>query len=201
MLKIAKKILWSILFFIVFVMAIYEIPVIYFSYSQGNLRPADAILVLGSGYMDVAKDRAMAGLKLYEKGLAPVIIFAGGKTNYPKSEALFMSEYIKSQSSSTPPVILEENSKSTYENLVNVRNILESKSATTTDIRSIIIVSNNFHLFRSYLIAKNVGFESVEWYSADGAGGQRAFTFTDKVKNNFNEFIKLIGLLQNLLHL
>ncbi|MEI8174460.1 MAG: YdcF family protein [bacterium] len=188
------KILIYIIIIVSFlVIAFYESSVFVFNHSNiDNLKKADAIIVLGSGYASSAKNRATAGLALYQKGLAPIIVLSGGKTNYPVSEAKFMADYIKSKSNEKINLLLEENSTSTYQNFQNVFNQINGSK------KSIIFVSDNFHIFRSFLIAKSIGFSQIQWYSTENNGtADRTKPFLD----NFNEFLKTINLLPVFLHL
>lgn len=159
------------------------------TYTMERLKPADAIIVLGAGHGNIARERALAGLRLYEKGWAPVIILTGGLTAYPTSEAAFMAKVINENATDSPKMILEEKSTSTYENLYNVYGLVGDK------IKSVIIVSDRFHLFRSLIIAKKVGFQSVRLSSPDPS----YLPLWVRVQYYFSEFIKLIHLLPVLL--
>jgi len=184
MVRMLKKVSYILLGLLLLIFLAYETAVFVFSYYPNRLTGADAIIVLGSGYSDSAKGRAGAGLDLYKKGLAPLIILSGGKTNSPTSEAKYMADYIRSKASTTPKMLLEDKSTNTVENL----KMTYDKVAGT--VKSVIIVSDGFHLLRSYLIAKRVGFEDVEWYSAERAGAVRENSLW---RDNYNESIKLIS--------
>jgi uncharacterized SAM-binding protein YcdF (DUF218 family) len=120
------------------------------------LAQADAIVVLGSAQAQLASERALEGLRLYGQGKAPVILLTGGQTQLPTTEAAYMEDVIRKASSMPPRLLLENKSRSTIENLINTRRLLP-------EAKIIIIVSNNYHIVRSCLIAKRVGFEKVEW--------------------------------------
>ncbi len=182
--KFAKTSLAVTFVLVSFVFLSYEISVTIFSANKSALEKADAIVVLGSGYADSAKGRALAGLYLYENKFAPIIVLAGGQTGYPVTEAKFMSDYIYSKRPNAL-LLLEQDSKNTLENLKNVYDQIGGKD------KSIIIVSDNFHLLRSYFLAKRIGFKKVQWYGTENIGIDRA---ESKIKDNLSEFLKIINL-------
>lgn len=100
-------------------------------HDQKNNPLYDAAIVLGASYRKEfnnkdkqfipclpAKNRAVAGMRLLDKGLCKKLIFAGGKTqgnNYP-SEAKITLEYLKKsykEKQSLKNISLEETSKKT----------------------------------------------------------------------------------------
>jgi len=128
------------------------------------VQKADAIIVLGAAINTPSLyNRTLDGLKLYNQGWAPVMVLTGG-VDYPKSipEAVYMEKVILQNASTVPDLILEENANSTYQNIVN------SKALIPQD-KSIIIVSDSFHLARAVLMAKREGFDPVYWSSPNPA--------------------------------
>lgn len=153
------------------------------------IKKADAIIVLGAAISTpAATQRSLQGLKLYNQGDAPEIILSGGQ-DYPKSvsEAQYMANVITKavNGSSTlsvasdatsppsaaakamadmegekalPPMILEDQSHSTFENLANSKKL-------APNVKSLIIVSDEFHIARAVLVAKREGFGPVYWSS------------------------------------
>jgi uncharacterized SAM-binding protein YcdF (DUF218 family) len=127
-----------------------------------EVNSADAIIVLGAAHQQIATQRALKGLELYQEGKSAIMVLSGGKTAYPVSEAEYMKSVIMQHvyASDTPDMTLEENSLNTYENF------LYSKREIP-DAQSIIIVTDQFHIARSVLIAKSLGFQKVYWDSPD----------------------------------
>ena len=124
------------------------------------LAKADAIIVLGAAINTPASyNRSLQGLKLYQEGEAPVLVLSGG-VDYSgsMSEAVYMERVILAHASSVPNMILEPNSHSTYDNIENSKKLLPGA-------KSVIIVSDTFHVARGALMAKAAGFSPVYWSS------------------------------------
>lgn len=125
-------------------------------YVANNITPekADAILILGhaldsnSEPDEFLEERLIKGLEVYEKGLSNLIIVSGkqGPTDdKPVAEAMkiwLMDRGIKSEN-----IIVEDNAGNTYENF-------KFSKQLNNDIDSIIVVTNDFHMYRSLLIGK-----------------------------------------------
>lgn len=155
---------WEIIKFLVLaavlVFAVDLIIVSFFSFYRPAITPSDDIVILGAGVKtEAAYYRSLEGLKLYQEGLAKNIVVSGG-VDYPKgqSEAGYMAQVIRSNASSTVPIIVEDRSDSTYENLLDTRAKIGSG-------RSVIIVSDDYHLARAVLMAERLGFKKVSWSS------------------------------------
>lgn len=133
--------------------------VIGFSVYRPAIPKADAIVVLGAAINTPAVDnRSYEALRLYEQGKANELVLSGG-VDYPRSisEAQYMKKVILAKDSSAP-LILDENSHSTYENI-------KDSKALIPQAQSVIIVSDSFHLARGVLLAKRAGFNHVYWSS------------------------------------
>ncbi len=123
---------------------------------------ADAIIILGAAINTPALyNRSLEGLRLYQAGDAPLMVLSGG-VDYPKSisEAEYMRRVIVAHSSTTPNLILEAHSHSTYDNIENSKMLLPKA-------RSVIVVSDTFHMARAVTMAKAAGFGPVYWSSPD----------------------------------
>ncbi len=147
---------------------------------MGKMHPqvssADAIIVLGAAHENMATQRALKGFELYRERKSGTLVLSGGKTTFPVSEAQYMKSVILRYASTTNAssasatnassatnalhIILEEDSLNTYENLRNSK--LKIPNA-----KSIIIVTDQFHIARSVLIAKSLGYQTVYWDSPD----------------------------------
>jgi uncharacterized SAM-binding protein YcdF (DUF218 family) len=136
------------------------IIVIFFSIYRPPVKKADAIVVLGAAIN--TKEiyyRSLQGLKLYQAGDAPVIVLSGGQ-DFPKAptEAEYMEKVINANSTTSVALILENQSHSTYDNIKNTKNIIGPD-------KSIIIVSDGYHLARAVVMAEREGFKVVYWSS------------------------------------
>ncbi len=158
------KKLWKILKIPVLVVALVflidTVFVVFFSLYRPDIPKADAIIVLGAAINTPALDnRSLEGLRLYEEGKGDVIVLSGG-VDYPRSisEAAYMQKIIRANQKQDVPLILEDKSRDTFENIKNSKTFIPGAS-------SVIIVSDKFHLARAVLIAKRQGFKKVSWSS------------------------------------
>ncbi|KYG91967.1 vancomycin resistance protein [[Bacillus] sp. KCTC 13219] len=83
-----------------------------------------------------------------------VIVSGGQGDDEPATEASIMADYLISHGISAERILLEEDSTSTYENL------LFSKELLPEDITTITIVSNDYHLQRAKFLAEIIGLEA-----------------------------------------
>ena len=89
----------------------------------------------------------------YKMNQRPVLVLSGGQGRDEKiSEARAMYRYLEKECFPTDKMILEENSRTTYENLKNVRNMLDRDRKK----HKYIFVTNNYHVFRTSLFAKKL---------------------------------------------
>ncbi len=148
--------------FIIFVGVVFVLGEVLMLIIVSQTRPqftkADAIVVLGAAINTPAlTNRTLEGLKLYQQHKADVMILSGGKiSDSDISEAQFMEKVIKKNSKQKVNYILEEGSHNTYENLTNTLN-------KKPDIKSLVIVSDEFHLARGVAIARSLGVKDVYW--------------------------------------
>ena len=124
----------------------------------------DAIVVLGSKVGTPAlTQRTLTGLKYYQQGKTDIIVLSGSRGQDEQiSEAQAMVDIIKSEVERThgkmPHLILDSQSNNTSENIHNSK-------ALIPDAKSILLVSDGFHMARSLLLAKDAGFQRVYWDS------------------------------------
>ena len=136
------------------------VVILFFSFYRPVIQKADAIVVLGAAINTPASyNRSLEGLRLYALSDAPVIVLSGG-VDYPRSlpEAEYMQNVILHNVNAVPNMLLDPTSQSTFQNLQNTKKLLPGG-------KSIIIVSDSFHLARAVLTAKRLGFNRVTWDS------------------------------------
>ncbi|MEK7161779.1 MAG: YdcF family protein [Patescibacteria group bacterium] len=138
------------------------VVVLFFGFYRPQIKPADAIVVLGAAINTPALyNRSLQGLKLYQEGDAKIMVLSGGRiSDKDISEAGYMRKVIESNSKQPVPLILEEESHSTYENLKNTKAKIGSE-------KSLVIVSDQYHLARAVIMAKREGFGPVYWSSPE----------------------------------
>lgn len=122
----------------------------------------DAIVVLGAAINSQASfNRTIKALRLYEAGYASQMVLAGGRTSsLDETEAHYMSRVVVANAVEPTNYILENDSQSTWENLANTKKLLPKA-------RSILIVSDTYHLPRAVLVARKLGYTQVYWDSPD----------------------------------
>lgn len=122
-----------------------------------NSKPvkADCIIVLGCQVYGTTpspflKGRLNEGIRLYNEGYAKYIIVTGGKgSGEDISEAEAMKIYLIANGVDESSIIMEDKSMSTMQNLKNSKEIMNSKG-----FKRAIIVSNEYHLKRTSIMAK-----------------------------------------------
>lgn len=129
-----------------------------------NIPRADAVIILGAAINTPALyNRSLEGLRLFADGKTNVLVLSGGRiSDKDLSEAEYMRKTILKNSAETPPLILEQESHSTYENIKNSKKLIP-------EAKSVVVVSDTYHLARGVLMAKAVGFEEVYWSAPDSA--------------------------------
>jgi uncharacterized SAM-binding protein YcdF (DUF218 family) len=121
---------------------------------------SDCIIILGcqvygSEPSPFLKSRLDEGLRLFNEGYAGHIIVSGGKgPGEDISEAGAMKNYLEKKGVDPSVIIIEDKSRSTYENIKNSKEKMQQYK-----FDSGIIVSNKYHLKRASLIAEKEGIQ------------------------------------------
>lgn len=146
---------------------------------------ADVCIILGaqikeSGPSDVLQRRLDKAIDYLRENPETVVIVSGGQgANEPVSEAQGMQEYLTAAGIAPERILQEVTSSNTCENLR-----YSGKLIDRTENR-VVVVTNNFHMFRSLAIAKKQGYCMVEGLSAS--------TFPGSLPNNLlREFLGVI---------
>lgn len=138
-------------------------------------RKCSHIIILGAGLIDGYKvskllgGRIDAAIDIYHNSSnKPKIIPSGGKGSDEKiSEAAAMKNYLLEKGIPEEDIVLEDESATTYENIINSKRILDSYEGE----KNVIVVSSNYHVYRALKIAKKAGLKCT------GAGGHVAFYY------------------------
>jgi uncharacterized SAM-binding protein YcdF (DUF218 family) len=123
--------------------------------------PADAAIVLGAAVWGddvspVFKERINHALELRRRGKVRKIIFTGGQGNRDElTEASSARQYAIQQGISPADILLEENSHTTYENLVFAREV-----AVARGLKRVLIVSDPLHMKRAVTMAIDLGLDA-----------------------------------------
>lgn len=127
------------------------------------VRPCDVVIGLGSHDLGVAD----AAVNLYQRGLAPLIVFTGGNSpttreRMPRGEAVHYGERAVELGVPKSAILLEPRAGNTAENFRFTRTVLEEAQVK---VSSALIVSKPYEERRSYATACHE-WPGVEFISA-----------------------------------
>lgn len=116
----------------------------------------DAVIVLGAGLRKNRPSRLLrmrlnAAIDAAQKGGLPILVTGGKGRQEESSEAEAMQRYLLEQGVSPQAILIENKARNTFENLKFSQQILLEKFSF---LPSVIIVTSDFHCFRSAQIAK-----------------------------------------------
>ncbi|MDD5470231.1 MAG: YdcF family protein [Candidatus Peribacteraceae bacterium] len=124
--------------------------------------------------------RVQTAAKLYGEGQLERIFITGGRGEGMRfSEAEVMSSVALEEGVDPAAIVLEEQSRSTWENLLFVKPLLENCSST-------VAISDGYHLARIRLLAHRQGWGTLQTYPADLRPPLR-----DELKNLVREVLGL----------
>ena len=118
----------------------------------------DCILVLGCGVRDngepslMLRDRLEMGLQLYEAGAAPKLLMSGDHSSADYDEVNTMKDYALERGVPSGDVFMDHAGFSTYESMYRARDVFCA--------RKVIIVSQDYHLYRAVYDARALGLEA-----------------------------------------
>lgn len=127
---------------------------------------ADYMIVLGaqwkqSGPSYVLQKRLDKAITYLEQNPETIVIVSGGRgSNEPIAEAEGMKRYLMQKGIAKERILAENQSANTHQNLVFSSRLLDKES------NSVVLVTNNFHMFRALSIAKKQGYSRIEGLSA-----------------------------------
>jgi len=149
-----------------------------FLFIYGNVDTADhtedVVIVLGAGIIGERVTRPLAfrldaAVEYHQRNPNAYIVVTGGLGSRATiSEAEAMARYLENAGVPREQIILEELSTSTYENFKYAIEILEQRFP---DGFSAVVITNDFHIFRSVRIARTAGLDvtrvgaNTDWYT------------------------------------
>lgn len=119
----------------------------------------DYILILGTGLnedgtpIDRLADRVEVGVEAYKKGLADKIIMSGDRSGETYDEPTAMKEYAIELGVPENDIICDFIGYSTHESMYNFK--------TTYPDASVIVVTQEYHLYRSLYLCREQGIENA----------------------------------------
>ncbi len=123
-----------------------------------NLDDADCILILGAGIRNnsdpspMLKDRLEIGIQLYHEKKAPKIIMSGDHGNKNHDEVNIMKNYAIEKNVPSSDIFMDHAGFSTYESIYRAKEIFH--------VKKMIIVTQEYHLYRALYIANQFGIET-----------------------------------------
>lgn len=122
---------------------------------------ADAAIVLGAAVWGnevspVFRERINHAIDLYWSGKVRRIIFTGGQGNRNElTEAAAARQFAIKNGVPERDILIEESSHTTYENLVNAKQLADANG-----LKKVLIVSDPMHMKRAITMASDVGLEA-----------------------------------------
>ncbi|MGL4696001.1 YdcF family protein [Enterococcus larvae] len=124
----------------------------------------DTILILGAQVRGTSKENAYPSSVLKERlneaivfigknPQATVIVCGGQGSDEPDSEANVMADYLIQHNIDSKKIIKEDQSTSTKENIAN--------AMEKADLGKTVIVTSDFHIYRSKLLARRLGLKTI----------------------------------------
>lgn len=126
--------------------------------SAEELPEVDCIMVLGCGVDDngrpklLLRDRLDCGVELFECGAAPKLLMSGDHGRVTYDEVNSMKNYATERGISSSDVFMDHAGFSTYESMYRARDVFE--------VDSLIIVTQEYHLYRAVYIARALGLDA-----------------------------------------
>lgn len=120
-----------------------------------ELEDVDCIIIYGCLVLkdgtpcNVLKDRLDKGIELYKKGAAPKIIMSGDHSSDEYNEVAVMKQYAINAGVPSEDIFMDHKGYSTYETAYRAKEVFEANK--------VILVTQEYHLYRAVYIAKNLG--------------------------------------------
>lgn len=128
-----------------------------------ELENADCILVLGAGVRkdntptSMLNDRLEEAVQLYKDKKAPKIIMSGDHGREDYDEVNVMKKFAIEKGIPSSDIFMDHAGFSTYESIYRAKEIFQ--------VQKMIIVTQDYHLYRALYIANELGIEAVGYAS------------------------------------
>ena len=141
----------------------------YMAVNSSRLQPADAIVVLGAGMdggvlNDESMRRLIAGIELFKKGMAPILVLSGPpRADSPGFTEAAVREKLAELMGIPPGAILkQEAANTTREESLDIAQTLRGRNA-----RKILLVTESLHMRRARALFERAGLEVQPAVSTD----------------------------------
>lgn len=147
--------------------------------NYSDLKDIDCIIVLGAAIWGdkpspMLEDRLLEAIKLYKNNVAPKIIMSGDHGREEYDEVNIMKEFAVQRGVPSEDIFMDHAGFSTYDSVYRAKEIFNANK--------VIIVTQEYHLYRSLYIANRMGLEGY------GVGADPR-EYTGKGKREFREII------------
>lgn len=195
--KWQKRLMIYVLIPIVFIFLVVEMIIISGFFEKPKCEP-EYIVVLGTtvyedGPCYLLRQRLKEAVKwadIYED--AKIVVTGGQGETEPFTEGAEMKRYLVEELGvSKDRILVEEASVNTYENMKFTGGILEKEDENFAyDKTPVLVVTNNFHMYRAIQIAKKAGYGNVSGAPA----GTYIFLFPHYMVREFCAILKNLAL-------
>lgn len=126
--------------------------------SASSLKDIDCILVLGAGVKSdktpslMLGERLDSGVRLYQNKASLKLLMSGDHRQENYNEVQVMKDYAIDKGVPSSDIFMDHAGVSTYDSLYRAKEIFQAKK--------IIIVSQEYHLYRALYIAKSLGLDA-----------------------------------------
>lgn len=156
------------IFYLIFIMVMYTLTS-WLNLINFNIKKLNYVVVLGAGLIGkkvtpLLASRIDRGIKIYRKNPGSKLIMSGGQgpdEEIPESRA--MANYAKEHGVPKFDIIIEDQSKTTNQNLKFSHQLMKPDS-------TFCIVTNSYHVYRALVLAKRQGLQCIgygaktKWY-------------------------------------
>jgi uncharacterized SAM-binding protein YcdF (DUF218 family) len=135
-------------------------------------------------------DRLFQVLPLYKSGRIKRIIFTGGsgRIEFPdKKEGLYVKKYLNSIGIADSGLVIESESRNTFENAVFTKKIMDSLNMKG----NYLLVTSAYHMPRSMAVFEKAGYSHLTPYITNKASGIRRFTLDHLLVPNTDALFSL----------
>jgi uncharacterized SAM-binding protein YcdF (DUF218 family) len=128
--------------------------------TPSRLEKAEAIVVLGSNVSEngvLESDslrRAIQGIVLQRKGLAPLLVLSGTAPKKGLTEAKVRAELAREIGISSDAILTEEGARTTREEAIRIGALLRARQ-----VRRVLLVTSPYHMLRAQRLFERAGFE------------------------------------------
>lgn len=125
--------------------------------TASNIENIDCILILGAGIWGdkpshMLEDRLNQGISLYKNGVASKIIMSGDHGQEEYDEVNIMKQYAIEKGVPSSDIFMDHAGFSSYDSLYRAKEIFK--------VKKIIVVTQEYHLYRSLYIANKLGIDT-----------------------------------------